>query len=59
MTSRVSAVMLARIGPVKSFFMQPLITHNEACSRTDDTALAAARSRSEAGAAWTGIRGRT
>jgi hypothetical protein len=50
-TSRVSAVMLARIGPVKPFLRKPLIAHSEACSRTDDTALAAMRSSREAGAA--------
>jgi hypothetical protein len=36
MTSRVSAVMLARIGPVKPFLPKCLITHSEACGRAED-----------------------
>jgi hypothetical protein len=31
-TSRVSAVMLARIGPVKLFWAKYLIAHSEACA---------------------------
>jgi hypothetical protein len=35
-TSRVSAVMLARIGPVKPFLLKCLIAHSEACSDAED-----------------------
>ena len=33
--SLVSAVMLARIGPVKPFLCKALIAHSEACGRTE------------------------
>jgi hypothetical protein len=35
-TSLVSAVMLATIGPVKSFFIKRLIAHSEACGCAED-----------------------
>jgi hypothetical protein len=35
-TSRVSAVMLARIGPVKPVWDKYLIAHSEACGRAED-----------------------
>jgi hypothetical protein len=35
-TSRVSAVMLAGIGPVKPFLLKNLIAHSEACGRAED-----------------------
>ncbi len=35
-TSRVSAVMLARIGPVKPFLYKDLTAHSEACGRAGD-----------------------
>jgi hypothetical protein len=35
-TSRVSAGMLAKIGPVKPFWVKRLIAHSEACGRTED-----------------------
>jgi hypothetical protein len=38
-TSRVSAVMLARIGPVKPFLPKCLIAHSEACGRAEDEPL--------------------
>ncbi len=51
-TSRVSAVMLARIGPVKPFLYKDLIAHSEACGRTGQTAHAQPlRSQSDACAA--------
>jgi hypothetical protein len=34
--SRVSSVMLARIGPVKPFLPKALIAHSEACGRAED-----------------------
>jgi hypothetical protein len=36
MVSLVSAVMLARIGPVKPFLAKYLIAHSEACGRAED-----------------------
>jgi hypothetical protein len=36
MVSLVSAVMLARIGPVKPFWDKPLIARSEACGRAED-----------------------
>ncbi len=36
LTSRVSAVMLAGIGPVKPFLPKDLIAHSEACGRAED-----------------------
>ncbi len=36
MTSRVSAVMLARIGPVKPFLPKSLIAQSEACGDAED-----------------------
>ncbi len=36
MTSRVSAVMLAGIGPVKPFLVKALIAHSEACGDDED-----------------------
>jgi hypothetical protein len=48
----VSAVMLARIGPVKPFWVKVLLAHSEACGRTEDIAHAQLlRSRCDAGAA--------
>ncbi len=35
-TSRVSAEMLARIGPLKPFLLKNLNTHSEACGRAED-----------------------
>ena len=35
-TSLVSAVMLARIGPVKPLLYKDLIAHSEACRRAED-----------------------
>jgi hypothetical protein len=55
-TSLVSAVMLARIGPVKPFLPKPLITRGEACGRTRRTANAKPHARSEACAASAGAR---
>jgi hypothetical protein len=40
LTSLVSAVMLARIGPVKLFWIKPLITHSEGCGRAEQSAHA-------------------
>ncbi len=51
-----SAMMLARIGPVKPFLDKPLITHGEACGRTGRPANAKPRARSEACAASAGAR---
>ncbi len=48
MTSLVSAVMLARTGPVKPFLLKALIAHSEACGRAEDEAPTA---RCDAGAA--------
>ncbi len=51
-TSPVSAVTLARIGPLKLFFLKYLITHTEACGHTErPTHAQALRSRCDAGAA--------
>jgi hypothetical protein len=44
--SRVSAVMLAGIGPVKPFLPKSLIAHSEACGRAEDGPLT--RSQSDA-----------
>ncbi len=43
LTSLVSAVMLARIGPVKPFRSKPLITHSEGCGRTERSTHALAQ----------------
>jgi hypothetical protein len=43
MTSRVSAVMLARIEPVKPFSSNFLIAHSEACGRAEDEPPALAK----------------
>ncbi len=53
MTSLVSAVMLARIGPVKPFLLKPLIAHSEALGRAEGEPPRAQplRSRCAAGAA--------
>ncbi len=42
-TSLVSAVTLARIGPVRPFFVSPLIAHSEACGPTEDEPLTHSR----------------
>jgi hypothetical protein len=50
--SLVSAVTLARIGPLKLFLLKYLITHTEACGHTErPTHAQALRSRCDAGAA--------
>ncbi len=54
--SRVSAEMLARIGPVKPFLNKYLIAHSEACGRTERTAHAQPHARGEACAASGGAR---
>jgi hypothetical protein len=54
--SSVSAVMLARIGPVKPFLAKSLITRSEACGRTGRPANAQTRARSEACALLAGPR---
>ena len=56
-TSPVSAVMLARIGPVKPILAKYLITHSEACGRPEQAAHAqpharTATHRREPGRAW-------
>jgi hypothetical protein len=43
--SLVSAVMLARIGPVKPFLLKALIAHSDACGRAERTAQAQPRAR--------------
>ena len=49
LASRVSAEVLAGIGPVKPFPLKTLIAHSEACGRAEDGRPL--RSRSDAGAA--------